>query len=414
MNSQLISITVLIFLSAVFSGTETAFTSLSIFEVKELESSRSRVRHTAARLSKRPDQLLTTILIGNNLVNIAASAMLTSYTIHTYGNYAVGYATGILTLLILIFAEITPKQIAIVHNKAICTAMAYPIRMMTFLLYPLIFIIKGISSTVTKLFVRDKSKKISLEGILHVMDLAEDQGVVEAYESSMVQRVFHFDDIDVHTIMTHRTDVFSLESSMTLREALPLVVEKGYSRIPVFQGSPEHITGVLLSRDLMQSVISGKGEQTIDEISVDPIFVPETRKVYEMFMLFKKKKLHLAIVLDEYGGLAGVVSLEDIIEELFGELYDEHETGSLERISKKGDGSFLIMGETSIQQVEDFFEIEMEHSRHVGTISGYLIEHLGIIPKQNQIIDTSWGIFKIESMTGNRINIISFMPMTHS
>jgi putative hemolysin len=412
MSLYLPVIVVLIIFSGLFSGTETAFTSLSFLQIKEMEDDRRRRVRTAARLAKKSDLLLTTILIGNNLVNIAASALLTSYTIATYGNYAVGYATGILTLLILIFAEITPKQIAIVHNRRISSAMAYPIQGLTVLLYPLVHIIKGISSSITRLFVHGTHNPISLAGILHVMDIAQDQGVVDEYESTMVQKVFRFDDIDVHTIMTHRTSVFSLDGSMTLSDALPPIMQSGFSRIPVYQESPEHIIGVLLARDLIYKVLYESEQQTVAQICMDPIFVPETRKVNEMFLLFKHHKLHLAIVLDEYGGLAGVVTLEDIIEELFGELYDEHESGATERIAFMGDMTYSIMGETPIQQVEDYFSIDIEHSRHVGTIGGYITEFLGTIPEEKQIIDTEWGIFKISSMTGNRINSITFMPIT--
>ncbi len=411
MTSHLISIFILIFLSGIFSGTETAFTSLSFIQVKELENSDRKAAKVAARLAKKSDVLLTTILIGNNLVNIAASAMVTTLTIDRFGNQAIGYATGILTLIILIFAEITPKQIAIVNSKQICLYMAYPIYGLTMALYPLVFIIKGISSFITSVFVKEKRENISLEGILHVMDVAQDQGIVEDYESNLVQRVFRFDDIDVHTIMTHRTDVFSIDGRTKVKEALPLVVQSGYSRIPIFEGTPEHIVGVLLTRDLLDHVIGEHLELTVDQIAVDPIFVPETRKIHEMFSLFKTRKLHLATVMDEYGGLAGIVTLEDVIEELFGELYDEHETGTLERIIPTLDDSFTIMGETPIQQVEDYFDLDMEHSRHVGTISGYITEQLGTIPEEGQIVETEWGIFKIDSMQGNRILSLIFLPM---
>ncbi len=414
MTSHLISIIILIIFSGIFSGTETAFTSLSFIQVKELENSERKAAKAAARLAKKSDVLLTTILIGNNLVNIVASALVTTLTIERFGNQAIGYATGILTIIILIFAEITPKQIAIVNSKEICLFMAYPIWGLTILLYPLIFIIKGISSFITSIFVKEKRENISLEGILHVMDVAQDQGVVEDYESNLVQRVFRFDDIDVHTIMTHRTDVFSIDGRTTVKEALPLIVQSGYSRIPIYEGTPEHVVGVLLTRDLLAQVINEHHQLTVDQIAMDPIFVPETRKIHEMFALFKTRKLHLATVMDEYGGLAGIVTLEDVIEELFGELYDEHETGTLERIVPTEDDSFTIMGETPIQQVEDYFDLDMEHSRHVGTISGYITEQLGTIPEEAQIVETEWGIFTIDSMQGNRILSLVFLPIEPS
>ncbi|MDA3832324.1 MAG: hemolysin family protein [Spirochaetales bacterium] len=410
MTVNLIIIITLIALSAVFSGTETAFTSISFMQIKEMENSKKRRARAAAKLARQSDLLLTTILIGNNLVNIVASALLTAYTIKTFGSFAVGNATGILTLVILIFAEITPKQIAIVHNKKICAFMAYPVKVLTIVLYPLIIIIKRISSFFTKFFIRGKKEKISLEGILHVVDMAQDQGVVEDYESSLVQRVFRFDDIDVHAIMTHRTEVFSLKGSIPLTDAIGSVVKSGFSRIPIYDETPEHIIGILLTREIMEQIIDGNDEKTVSELGYEPIFVPETRKAHEMFFIFKHNKLHLATVLDEYGGLAGIVTLEDVIEELFGELYDEHETGATERISRMDESTYTILGETPIQQVEDYFSISITHSRHVGTISGFIAEYLGKIPAPSQVIDTEWGIFKIATMKGNRINSLIFLP----
>lgn len=413
MDIYLIVIVLLVGLSALFSGTETAFTSLSFMQVKELEHSGKKSALTAARLAKQSDLLLTTILIGNNLVNIAASAMLTSYTIRVFGNYAVGYATGVLTLVILIFAEITPKQIAIVHNKRICSFMAFPVKTLTIVLYPIIFIIRKISSFLTAFFVRGDRENISLQGILHVVEMAQDQGVVEDYENSLVQKVFRFDDIDVHAIMTHRTEVFSLERSVTVKDAVEPIIRSGFSRIPVYGKTPEHIIGILLTREVMQKKLDGEDDLEIGELIHEPIFVPETRKAHEMFFIFKHNKLHMATVLDEYGGLAGIVTLEDVIEELFGELYDEHETGAVERISQYDEHHYSIQGETPIQQVEDFFSIRIEHSRHVGTISGFITEYTGKIPKPNQVIETEWGVFRIAAMKGNRINSLIFMP-SHS
>ncbi|MBA1341980.1 MAG: hypothetical protein C5S52_00020 [ANME-2 cluster archaeon] len=160
----------------------------------------------------------------------------------------------------------------------------------------------------------------------------------------------------------------------------------------------------------MQNMLDGNEQMEIGELVHEPIFVPETRKAHEMFFIFKHNKLHMATVLDEYGGLAGIVTLEDVIEELFGELYDEHETGAVERISRFDESHFDIQGETPIQQVEDYFSINIEHSRHVGTISGFITEYIGRIPNPSQVIETEWGIFKIAAMKVNRINSLIFMP----
>ncbi len=408
MMPYVISIIGLLILSALFSGTETAFTSLSFIQTKELESSSKRGGRLAAQLSKKPDLLLTTILIGNNLVNIAASALTTTLVIQLFGSYAVGYATGVLTLVVLIFAEITPKQIAIIHNELICIAAAYPILWLSYLLRPIIWLINGISKSITRLVSRGERRPISLQGILHVVHMAERQGVVEDYESDMVKRIFRFDNIEVRSIMTHRTEVKSLDEQATVKSVLPSLVEYGHSRIPVYSKHPEHISGVLLIRDLIKALTDNRQQQRIKELIQPPLFVSENKKVHEMFFLFKSQKLHMAVVLDEYGGLAGVVTLEDVMEVLFGELYDEHEVSDGERITRIAKGVYVLQADTPIQQFQDNFHCKIEHSRHVSTIGGYINEVTGQIPVTGQSITTDAGVFTIQSMTGNRIDLIRY------
>ena len=410
MTSRIVYILSLLVLSAIFSGTETAFTSLTFIQEKELQSGKSRTGKRAASLAKKSDTLLSTILIGNNLVNIAASAITTATVIQYYGNYAVGIATGILTLAVLIFAEITPKQIAMIHNEAICRIMAYPLQGLMWIMYPLIFLINGISSLITRIFAGKQKTQISQEGIMYAVNIAQNQGVVEDYETTLVQNVFRFDDIAVHTIMTHRTDVFSISGELTLDTAMPKVIESNFARIPVYGESPEHIIGILLTRDLLRHVLKKEGSRKVSDIMKTPIFVPETRKAHQMFSSFKANKLHMATVLDEYGGLSGIVTMEDVIEELFGELYDEHESGEEERILDLGNGSFRIMGETSIQQLEDVFDLDIDHSKHIGTIAGLITEELGTIPSVQQAVSTEIGTFTIQSMRGNRIESVIFVP----
>jgi len=407
---QALTIVVLIFLSAVFSSSETAYTSLSFLKLQELLKYHGRSGRLVKYLSERPNILLTTILIGNNLVNIAASASATQMTIALFGNQAVGIMTGVLTLIILIFAEVTPKHLAILHSDRIALRMAYPIRFLSILLYPVIKLIGFVSIAITSLFSKEQRSEISLEGILHMVHLAEREGVVENYETRMVKSVFRFNDTQVQTIMTHRTDVFSLDADRSLGEVLKEVTERGYSRIPVHDDNPEHIVGILLVRDMMKYIAEEAEQTLIRDIMTQPIFVSETRKVNELFFLFKKEKLNIAVVMDEYGGLAGIVTLEDVAEELFGELYDENEIQGWEKITPLEDGQFRITGDTSLHQLNDRFNISFEHSKYVQTLGGFLIEYLGAIPVQNQKIETPMGSFVVESLNNKRIETVIFTP----
>jgi CBS domain containing-hemolysin-like protein len=410
MIGQFIAIILLIVLSAAFSSSETAFTSLSAVQVRSLVTRHGSRGAMVEKLSARPDTLLTTILIGNNLVNIAASAIATQLTIALFGSTAVGIMTGVLTLVILIFAEVTPKQLAIIHNEKLCLTMAYPIYVLSILLWPFIKLIGFISSAITSLFSPSKKEKVSLEGILHMVHLAESEGVVERYETRMVKSVFRFNDTKVQTIMTHRTDIFSLEQSRSLKEVLPEVTREGYSRIPVYDENPERIAGILLVREMMKYVSSQRADIPIGRIMIEPIFVSENRKVNELFFLFKKEKLNMAVVMDEYGGLAGIVTLEDVAEELFGELYDENELQGSEKITRLEEGKWRITGDTSVYQLEDRFGIDFPRSRYAQTLAGFLNEHLGTLPVENQKIETPQAVFKVESIRNKRIESVIFIP----
>jgi CBS domain containing-hemolysin-like protein len=410
MIGQGIAILLLILLSAVFSSSETAFTSLSAVQVRSLVSRHGRRGRMVETLSGRPDTLLTTILIGNNLVNIGASAIATQLTIALFGSTAVGIMTGVLTLIILIFAEVTPKQLAIIHNEKLCLTMAYPIYVLSIVLWPFIKLIGLISSAITSLFSPARRERVSLEGILHMVHLAESEGVVERYETRMIKSVFRFNDTKVQTIMTHRTDIFSLEQSRTLAEVLPAVTGEGYSRIPVYDKNPEHVVGILLVREMMKYVAAGQTHLPLWKIMTEPIFVSETRRVSDLFFLFKREKLNLAVVMDEYGGLAGVVTLEDVAEELFGELYDENERQGWEKITDLGEGRWRVTGDTSVYQLADRFDIKFPQSKYAQTLAGFLIEQLDSLPVQNQKIETPRGVFKIEKVRNNRIESVIFVP----
>ncbi len=411
MGFQITTILMLLILSAFFSASETAFTSLSFLQVRALETDKKRTARLAASLARTPDLLLTTILIGNNIVNLTASALTTTFAIAWWGNRAIGVATGILTLLILIFGEITPKHLAITYNTEMAKIAAYPIRGLTFILYPIVKIIRWISSLITRLFGDKEEGSLSMESFMHVVDVAEDEGLVDQYETSLVQRVLHFSEAPVKSIMTHRTEVFSLPETTSLKEAFPAIVASGYSRVPIYQETPENIVGILLVRDALAAEVEGRQEEPISEFMHPPIFVPETRKLDDMLFQFQQGKLQIAVVLDEYGGLSGIVSTEDIVEQLFGEIYDEHETGELLRIKVEPSGTYLIKADTTMQQIKDELNLHIDRSDLSCTLAAFLIEVMGSIPIPGEKITLPFGIFTIVSMKGKRIESVRLKPI---
>ncbi|MDT4762743.1 hemolysin family protein [Sphaerochaeta sp. PS] len=413
MSAQLIAILVLLLLSAVFSATETAFTSLSFIQHKTLQNKRSRSARLAYALSQKNDILLTTVLVGNNVVNISASALVTTYAIQVFSNHAVGYATGLLTIAILIFGEITPKQIAMSHNMKIATFMAYPIKALTIILFPVTWLLIRLSHLITHLFAKNTEPAITTEGVRHMVGAAEDFGLVDQYESDLMHRAIQFSDTQVKTIMSHRTSVFCISDEMSIGAAFPSIVRSGFSRVPVYHQTVEDIIGVVLVRDILRAQLDKNLEKNITTIMRKPLFVPEQMHLDDVFFLFKKDKLQLAIVLDEYGGFSGVVTMEDVAEQLFGELYDEHERRYPDRIVEKDQrpGTYLVMADTPFLQLVDELSLHYEHEGpKTSTVAAYLMGLTGDIPQDGDVLQSPIGTFRIVTMQGNRVEEVEFSP----
>ncbi|MDD3902506.1 MAG: hemolysin family protein [Sphaerochaeta sp.] len=413
MNAQLIAIFVLLVFSAVFSATETAYTSLSFIQLKTLENKKTHSARLAYALCQKRDVLITTVLVGNNVVNLSVSSLVTTYAIEMFSSKAVGYATGLLTLVILVFGEITPKQIALSHNTKIATFMAYPIRFLTIILYPVIWLLRNISHLITRLFSSSIEPTITTEGVMHMVDAAENVGLVDQYESDLMQRAIHFSETQVKTIMTHRTDVFCISDEFTIRQAFPSIVQSGYSRIPIFHKNIEDIIGIVLVRDILKAQLEKKLDASIASIIRKPVFVPEQMHLDDIFYLFKKSKLQQAIVLDEYGGFSGVVTMEDVAEQLFGELYDEHERRYPDRIVEREQqpGTYLVMADTSFLQLVDELSLPYTNTgSKTSTVAAYLMDLTGDIPHEGDVLQSRLGTFRIISMKGNRMEEVEFSP----
>lgn len=407
---KLVFLFLLILASGIFSSTETAFTSLSVVHLQELETKKGKRGKLVKKLASRPDILLTTILIGNNLVNIGASALATQLTIQFFGNQAVGIMTGILTFVILIFAEVTPKRIAIVYNDFISLHAARFILFLSWVLRPFVWLIGLISNSITRLLRAENRVRLTLQGILHMVNLGEHLGIVERYETKMVRSVFRINDISVQAVMTHRTEVFSLEMNQKIQDVIEKIIEAGFSRIPVYDTEPEMVTGIVLVRDIMKQLAHGKQASQLKEIMIKPIMVPQTKIVNEMFSQFSREKLNMGVVLDEYGGLAGIVTVEDIIEEIFGDIYDEHEMAGETKIKRQKNGEFLIAADISLHQLYESLNLQLRSERYAKTLGGYLINLMDHIPGRGENIKIGSGSFVIEEVSKNRIVKVRYIP----
>ncbi len=409
--SKIIALILLLCVSALFSATETAFTSLSLYQLRKLKAQGVRGKWVY-KLAHNPNLLLTTILAGNNLVNIAASAIATALAIALWGNYAIGYATGVLTLVVLIFAEITPKQIAIARNEQIAIFMAPVIRLLSIVCFPLIKVIGWISNGLTRIIIgKNNQKSVSLESLVHFMGEAKDQGVLEAHESAIMQGALRFNETHVRGVMTHRTNVFSVSAEQTLKEASPEILASKYSRIPVYkEDNEEHIVGILLMKKLLEHLSQGKDELKVEQIMEKPLFLSENKTLREALVLCRAAHINMGIVLDEFGGLAGVVTVEDIIEEFFGEMYDEHETFKSARIIPTLPGIFVVAGDITVGEFSDYFSLAIDADKYINTLGGFLVEKLDHIPTKGERVELPWGICEVEAVKENRITSFRFIP----
>lgn len=408
---QLILFLSLIALSALFSSTETAFTSLTLYQAEELEEKKGRRGKWVAHLARKPDMLLTTLLIGNNLVNIGATALATSLTIELIGNEFIGYTTGLLTLIVLIFCEVTPKQIALVVNDKICLRMAGPIVIMSIIFRPFIWLISGISGLLTRLFTSGKKDKFTLDNLLRLVQMGKSMGIVEDYENQMVKNVFRINDTPVKAIMTHRTELFCLNKDERAIDVINDILKEGHTRIPLFKNDPDHIVGILLLKELQRELIlkgDDKDSLRLRDLMVTPLFVPETKMVNDLWGEFKKHNLNIAVVIDEYGGVSGVVSQHDVVEEIFGEISDEDENEDDILIEKISENVWILKGETDFYDIQDILGLELEHDKQIQTIAGYITEKMGEIPEVGSFVQLEEGTYTILAVENNRITDIEF------
>ena len=407
---SLVFLVILLIISAFFSSVETAFTSLSPGQINALAQNHGKRGRLVQKLTQRQDILLTTLLIGNNLANIGASAMTTATTIKMIGNAYVAAATGVLTLIILIFCEVSPKQIALVANEKLCLYSARFVLLLSWILKPVIWMITSVSRVITLMLAGREKQKLTLENLLHHVKAAEGQGVVESYEEEMVRNVFRINDTPVEAIMTHRTELFFIDEETSVQDALNLFIESGHTRAPVLKNNIEQVTGVLSLFDLAK-VIGDSPGAAIKKFTSTPYMVPGTMKANELFFRLKNTPIHMAVVLDEYGGLDGIITREDVMEEIFGELYDEREIRTADPIRREPDGSWIIQGDTDFYDVADTLGLELEHDNRTHTIGGYLLEKLERIPDEGTVLTLKEGTYTILKTRRQRILSLRFQPI---
>jgi len=402
---QAIILAVLIVLSAFFSGVETAFFSLSEIRIQHLLETRKKGMGLVKRLRDNNQRLMITILIGNNLVNIAASSVATSLAIQFAGSHAIGIAVGFMTFVILVFGEITPKTIALARNEWITVKAAPVITGMQYVFFPFIIFLERVTALASNPFKGAGLEPIiTEEEIKSVVSLGEEAGEVEEDERIMIHNIFRFSDLKASEIMTDRTRIFSISSEKTAREVAPEIVGQGYSRVPVYEESADqdHMIGILYAKDVLEAIIDGNEGTAVKDLVRPVMFVPETVLVDDLLKEFQKKKVHIALVVDEHGGVSGLITIEDLLEEIVGDIYDETDKEQV-MIRKLGKQKAVVKGETEIEEVNRVLQLGLSEQEDYETISGFILSRLRRIPEVGEELRLTEAAIRVTKADRRRI-----------
>ncbi len=380
---QLITILILILLSAFFSSAETALTTVNKFTLRSMADNGNKRAANVLKLIANSDKLISTILIGNNIVNLSASALTTTFTTNLFGSKAVGFATGLLTLLILLFGEITPKTLAQYNNVKISLLYVDVVRFLVFILTPLVFIINKISHAIFWILRMDTSnsgKAITEDELITMVNVSEEEGVIEDKEKEMITNVVDFGDSRVRDIMIPRADVTMASVTASYDELLKLYMEIPYTRIPIYKDSRDNIIGILHVKDLFfYKATHDINNFDVKNIIRNPLYVYEYQKTNDLLNHMKSTSDSIAIVLDEYGVSVGLITLEDLIEEIIGDIKDEYDEAEHNNIVKLDDTHYSIDGGIKLDDLNDFLGLDIE-SEDYDSLGGYMIQLLDHLP----------------------------------
>ena len=395
---------ILLGFSAFFAACEAAFFSLNPAQLASMKETRGRDGQLINFLLEKPRELLITIYIGNDLVNIAISALATSIALKLFGDIGLAIAIGVGTFLILLFGEIVPKSLSLNFAEKYALFAARPLHLFYRLVYPIQKRFTRLAEFVMSLIgiiPKAKVSRISDEEFTSMIKMGQDEGVIDAEESELIHNVMEFGEKTVADVMTPKIDMFTLNVNDTLEDILPKILENFYSRVPVYDENEEHILGILLTKALNRHRQHAKGRFSLKNILKPSISVPENRKIKDMLQDFKKMKRHMAIVLDEFGSVAGLVTLEDILEELVGEIDSEmrKEESPITKITEK---RFRLSGTCSLSDFNEEFHFELPNG-DITTVGGFVFGLFGRVPRSGESVRHDRFKFRVEKMKGARI-----------
>lgn len=410
MDSSLIGMTVaiviLVMCSAYFSATETAFTSLNTIRMKTWAENGDKRAARALAVGEDYDKLLSSILIGNNIVNITATTISTLLFTKIFVTYGATISTVVITIVVLIFGEISPKSVAKEFPERFAMFSAPILRVIIVVLTPLNFLFSMWKKLLSKIFKPSGDDGITEEELMGIVDQAESEGGLDAHEGDLIRASIEFNELDVSDILTPRVDLVAVDEESTMQEVGALFVENGYSRLPIYHETIDNIIGVIHQKDFYKARV--RGEDRLAMIKSPVVYTTPNTKIFKLLRILQMNKVHMAVVVDEYGGTEGIVTLEDILEELVGEIWDEHDEVT-EFLHKQPDGSYNIDCTTDLDDMYDLFEIKGECE--ASTVSGWVLEQIDRIPKQGDHFIAEGLEVTVTAVDNRRVMEINVKPV---
>ncbi|MHB8733355.1 MAG: hemolysin family protein [bacterium] len=395
----------LILCGAFFGAAETALFATSRLTLRRLRDAGDRRARVAHQLLEDPGNLLTTLLAGNTIANVGSSVVATSIALSLLGRRAGEIVAFVgATVLVLILAEIAPKTLAVRYADRFALHVAGTVRAVSIVLTPLVRLLSLAGTAIVRPFggaITQHAPLVTEDQLRFLVQVGEEEGVIEEEEREMIHSIFEFGDTVVREVMRPRVDIVAMPAKATINEALGLMMESGHSRLPVYEGSIDHVVGLVYIRDLLPALRQGRLDQPVGEVQRPPFFVPETKKVAELFREMQGRKVSTAIVVDEYGGTAGLVTMEDLLEEIVGEIQDEYDLEE-KPIQLIDDRTAVVNGRTHIDEVNGILGLQLP-MEEVDTIAGLVYALAGHVPVQGETVSVAGAELRVERALGQRI-----------
>jgi putative hemolysin len=409
--AELITLLLLLCMSAFFSSAETALTTVSKIRIRTLAEQGNRKAAMLLKVTGQPEKMLSVILIGNNVVNLYASALVTAFTIRAFGSGAVGLATGVVTLLVLVFGEITPKTVANRNAEKIALDFAGPVNFLMIVFTPVVAVVNALSSAVMKVAGSDgenANKPITEEDLRTIVEVSREEGVIENEEKKIINNVFDFGDTLAKDIMVPRIDMTFIKEDASYEELISVFRKDKYTRIPVYRDTTDTVTGIINMKDLL---LRDPGKKfSISDYLREPLFTYEYKKTAELMIEMRRACTNIAIVLDEYGLTSGMVTLEDLLEEIVGEIRDEYDVDEEKDIRKAGPSEYILDGATRLDDLNESLGLHLE-SEDYESVGGLVMGLLDHMPEPGEEVNCGGIRLIVEKTDKNRVDKVRlFLP----